>query len=266
MENITLNELQVIVVEPSITQQNIIKNQLDTIGISSVHFEQNGNTALEHIKQYIPDLIISALYLPEMTGTDLLQSVRHDDALNNIAFMLISSETNINYLDPIRQAGAVAILPKPFDANDLTIALDSVIDYLNPSDLEFDNIDLDMKQILLVDDSTLSRKYIRKMLNDLGIREITEAENGKEAISLINSNFFDLIVTDYNMPEMDGQELTTFIREESNQSSVPIIMVTSEQDGGRLAAVQKAGVSAICDKPFAADSGRKLIAQLLSSQ
>lgn len=266
MENITLNELQVVVVEPSITQQHIVKNQLDTIGLTSIHFEQNGSSALSHIKQYVPDLIISALYLPEMTGTDLLQSVRYDDSLNDVAFMLISSETNIDYLDPIRQAGAVAILPKPFNANDLNIALDSVIDYLNPSDLELDDFDLDMTQVLLVDDSPLSRKYIRKILNDLGIEKITEAENGSDAVSLINGDFFDLIVTDYNMPEMDGQELTTFIREKSNQSSVPIIMVTSEQNGGRLAAVQKAGVSAICDKPFAANSVRKLIAQLLSAQ
>jgi len=264
VENITINELQVVVVEPSATQQHIIKNQLDAIGLTSVHFEQSGNSALNHIKQYIPDLVISALYLPDMTGTDFLESIHSDESLNDLAFMLISSETNINYLDPVRQAGAVAILPKPFDTNDLHIALDAVLDYLTPSDLE--DFDFEGTQVLVVDDSPLSRKYIRKILNSLGIEKISEAENGNEACALISSNYFDLVVTDYNMPEMDGQELVTYIREQSSQSSVPVIMVTSEQDGGRLAAVQKAGVSAIFDKPLETGSLRKLISHLLSTQ
>jgi two-component system chemotaxis response regulator CheY len=266
VENITVNELQVVVIEPSVTQQHIIKNQLDAIGLTNIHFEKSGHTALTQIKQYIPDLVISSLYLPDMTGTELLHSIRHDDELHEIAFMLISSEQNLHYLDPIRQAGAVAILPKPFSTHDLNIALDSVIDYLNPSDIETEELDLEMNQVLLVDDSPLSRKYIRKVLNDIGIEKITEAENGREAVTLLGQEFFDLIVTDYNMPEMNGKELVSYIREESNQSSVPVIMVTSEQDGGRLAAVQKAGVSAVCDKPFATQSVRKLIVELLSTQ
>lgn len=266
MENITLNELQVVVVEPSITQQHIIKNQLDAIGITSIHFEQKGASSLDHIKKQIPDLVISALYLPDMTGTELLESIHADESLNELAFMLISSETNINYLDPIRQAGAVAILPKPFTTNDLSIALDSVIDYLSPSDYELDDFDFETTRVLVVDDSPLSRKYIRRMLNSLSIQDITEAENGSEATTLISNDLFDLIVTDYNMPEMDGQELVTYIREQSSQSSVPVVMVTSEQDGGRLAAVQKAGVSAIFDKPLETSSVRKLITQLLSNQ
>lgn len=266
MDNITINELQVVVVEPSMTQQHIIKNQLDAIGLTSIHFEQSGDSALDHIKKYIPDLVISALYLPDMTGTDLLESIHNDKSLSNIAFMLISSETNINYLDPVRQAGAIAILPKPFNTHELTIALNSVIDYLNPSDLELEDVGLETAQILIVDDSPLSRKYIRKILTDLGIEQISEAENGREAAELINNGFFDLVVTDYNMPEMDGQELVTYIREQSSQGSVPVIMVTSEQDGGRLSSIQNTGVSAIFDKPLEASSLRKLIIQLLSLQ
>jgi two-component system chemotaxis response regulator CheY len=266
VENITINELQVVVVEPSITQQHIIKNQLDAIGITSIHFEQSGSASLDHIKKYIPDLVISALYLPDMTGTELLESIHADESLNELAFMLISSETNLNYLDPIRQAGAVAILPKPFTTNELSIALESVMDYLTPSDYELDDFDFETTRILIVDDSPLARKYIRRMLNSLGIKEITEASDGNEATALISNGFFDLIITDYNMPEMDGQELVAYIREQSSQSSVPVIMVTSEQDGGRLAAIQKAGVSAIFDKPLETSPVRKLITQLLSNQ
>jgi two-component system chemotaxis response regulator CheY len=181
-----------------------------------------------------------------------------------MAFLLISSETNINYLEPIRQAGAIAILPKPFTSNDLDIALSSTLDYLNPQKLELNYLDIEDIKVLAVDDSPTSLKYITKILNDLGIDQITLATNGQQAFELFNSHAFDLVVTDFNMPEMDGLQLTSSIRAESVQKSVPILMLTSEQNKSRLAAVKKAGVSAILDKPFEPATMRKLISQLLN--
>jgi two-component system chemotaxis response regulator CheY len=85
-------------------------------------------------------------------------------------------------------------------------------------------------------------------------------------MELLDQNFFDLIVTDYNMPEMDGEALVNHIRANSNQSSIPIIMVTSEENENRLAAVQQAGVSAICDKPFEPGNIRTLLQQLFTDE
>jgi two-component system chemotaxis response regulator CheY len=102
------------------------------------------------------------------------------------------------------------------------------------------------------------------MLADLGVDKIIEAVNGKEAVELLQSTTVDLVITDYNMPEMDGRELTEYIRTQSWQNTVPVLMVTSEQNQGRLAAVERAGVSAICDKPFEAGSIRKLISESLT--
>ena len=102
------------------------------------------------------------------------------------------------------------------------------------------------------------------MLEKLGVEKISEAENGKQAIGIIESRFFDLIVTDYNMPEMDGRELSAYIRSESSQQSVPVLMVTSESNKARLAGVEQSGVSAIFDKPFNVDTLRSAIQRLLS--
>ena len=66
------------------------------------------------------------------------------------------------------------------------------------------------------------------------------------------------------MPDVDGLQLTTYILEQSTQKTTPIIMITSEQNEQRLAAVQQAGVSAILDKPFETTSIRKFIIHLLS--
>jgi two-component system chemotaxis response regulator CheY len=257
-------DLQVFLVEPSHTQRHIIKNFLLDLGISDIAEIDSGEKTLELLKPSSPDLIMSSMYLPDMTGADLVHQIRRDSDSYDMAFLLISSETNIDYLEPIRQAGAIAILPKPFTSKDLDIALSSTLDYLNPQRVELNYLDIEDISVLVVDDSPTSLKYITKILNDIGIEQITQATNGQRAFELFNSHAFDLIVTDFNMPEMDGLQLTSSIRAESSQKAVPILMLTSEQNKSRLAAVKKAGVSAILDKPFEPAAIKKLISQLLN--
>jgi len=262
--NIDLNDLNVLIVEPSNTQQRIIVRELNSLSIDKIDTVSNAQEALHYIQEGAPDLILSAYYLSDMTGNELLHSLKESEGNQDISFVLVSSVTDIRQLDAVRQAGVVAILPKPFVAKDLELALKSTLSHLNPEDIALKNTDLDGLRILLVDDSKLARKHIKRTLKSMGLDNITEAENGIEAVSILSESLFDLIVTDYNMPEMDGRELSAYIREQSNQSSVPIIMVTSEQNSSRLAAVQQAGVSAICNKPFEPESVRQLIQQLIN--
>jgi two-component system chemotaxis response regulator CheY len=257
-------DLKVFLTEPSKTQQLIISHYLNELGISDIRTLNSGEETLEVLQQDDPDLIISSMYLPDMTGVDLVHRIREDSDSYNMAFLLISSETNIKYLEPIRQAGAIAILPKPFTLEELDTALCATLDYLNPKHLQLKHLDTEDLTVLLVDDSMISLKYISKILNDIGVVNITQSHNGKEAFELINNHYFDLIITDYNMPEMDGLQLINAVRQDSNQKAIPILMVTSEQNENRLAAVEQSGVSAILDKPFEPTSIRKLITQLLN--
>jgi two-component system chemotaxis response regulator CheY len=75
---------------------------------------------------------------------------------------------------------------------------------------------------------------------------------------------FDLVVTDYKMPRMDGRELISHIREQSTQKEVPIIMVTTEFDPKKLAAVYQLGVSAISNKSFDREMVRNIVIQLFA--
>lgn len=259
--SLKLEDLMVLIIEPSPTQSKILTQYLKTIGIFNLNFTNSGKNALEQMRQYQPDLVISALYLPDMNGTELIKTIREDEQLQEIAFMLISSETRMRYLDPIRQAGVTAILPKPFSQGELQIALNTTLDYYDTSSLDLNDYDPESLEVLVVDDSRMARNHIRRTLNNMGIERITEAQNGLEAVNILSSSFFDLVVTDYNMPEMDGKELVEYIRKSSSQSSVPILMVTSERNDSRLAAVQNAGVSAVCDKPFEPSIVRVMIQQ-----
>jgi two-component system chemotaxis response regulator CheY len=262
----SLSSLITVLVEPSAMQAKIICAQLEELGLASAQVYGKGSDALAAMNQTPPDLVISALYLPDMQGTDLVMAMRKRHALERAAFILISSETRPQALEPVRQLGVCGILPKPFSQQQLKTALSTTLDYLTQDEDDFVELDGEALRVLLVDDSPSARKFMRRVLENLGIRQFIEAENGREAVVILADTQVDLVVTDYNMPEMDGQALVEYIRTQSWQNSVPVLMVTSEDNAGRLAAVQEAGVSGICDKPFETATVKRLLAQLLADR
>jgi two-component system chemotaxis response regulator CheY len=255
-----------LLVEPSAMQAKYIVQSCKELGLERVRLAGSAAEALISMRDLRPDVVISALYLPDMTGTDLIVAMRNEADLAGVPFILISSETRPQALDPVRQAGVCGILPKPFTTKQLSRALDTTIDYLAAEQGEAMDFRTEELRVLLVDDSSSARKFMRRLLENLGIMNFIEAENGSVAASILADTMVDLVITDYNMPEMDGKGLVDFIRQQSWQASVPILMVTSEDDMGRLAAIESAGVSGICDKPFEAHVVRELLGRLLANR
>ncbi len=260
----SLSELYVLMVEPSKSQAKFIHRELKAAGITHFDIAIDGQSALETMSQFKPDLVISAMHLPDMTATDLVHQIRSNANQMDVAFMLISSETGFNYIDPIKQAGVSAILPKPFKSEQLKRGLYNTLDILNPSALNLEDFHAEDLKVLIVDDSKMARNYIKRILKGLGIVNFTEADDGVSAVPILEEHFFDLVVTDYNMPQMDGKALLEHIRSSSNQRSIPVLMVTSEDNQSSLAAVEQAGVSGICDKPFESDTVRAMIQNMLA--
>lgn len=264
MNTISLAELVVLVVEPSSTQRRIIARALHENGVATVLESEDGGAALAMLPLQQPDLVISSLYLPDMTGTDLVHQIRAAADHPDTPFMLISSETRLRYLDPIRQAGVVGILPKPFSTAELRTALAATLDLLGDAPGDQDLAEASLR-VLVVDDSALARKHIMRVLGSMGINHIDQAGDGVQALEMIAAHLYDFVVTDYNMPHMDGRELIDHIRHDSAHASLPVMMVTSEANENRLAAVQQCGVSAICDKPFEPSVVRQLVNQLVGN-
>ncbi|WP_295004062.1 response regulator [uncultured Dechloromonas sp.] len=260
----SLTELSVLLVEPSSMQANLIGRMLAHQGTRQVRVVDTASAALAALRtEHDNTVVISSLYLPDLAGTELVMAMRAEVALESVPFILVSSETRPQVLEPVRQSGACSIVAKPFNEQQLSRALYAAADYLSPPE-DIDTTEIESLRVLLVDDSLASRRHLHRLLAELGIERINEAVNGKEAVELLQTTMVDLVITDYNMPEMDGRELTEYIRTQSWQAAVPILMVTSEQNMGRLAAVERAGVSAICDKPFEAGSIRRLISEALT--
>jgi two-component system chemotaxis response regulator CheY len=106
-------------------------------------------------------------------------------------------------------------------------------------------------KVLLVDDSGTMRTIQKRCLNKLGITDIVEAEDGRQALQFFSCNQFDVILSDWNMPNMDGLELLKEIRQRNTQ--IPVIMITTEAERSRVVTAIQAGVSDYLVKPFTPD-------------
>ena len=105
-------------------------------------------------------------------------------------------------------------------------------------------------RILVVDDMSTMRRIIKTILNQLGYSNIEEAENGKQALGKLKKEKFDFVITDWNMPEMDGLELVKQIRADDELKSLPVLMVTAEAKKENVMEALKAGVNNYIVKPF----------------
>lgn len=118
-------------------------------------------------------------------------------------------------------------------------------------------------KIMLVDDSRTIRNIEKNILAHLGYTDILEAGDGAEALAMIEHSMPDLLLVDWNLPNMDGLTLVKNIRK--NNTSVPIIMVTTEAEKDRVIEAIKAGVNNYVVKPFTAETLGQKIEQLVNT-
>lgn len=109
----------------------------------------------------------------------------------------------------------------------------------------------DMK-ILIVDDFSTMRRIIKNLLRDLGYTNTSEADDGLTALPLLQNGKFDFLVTDWNMPGMQGIDLLKAVRADGNLSGLPVLMVTAESKRDQIVEAAQAGVSGYVVKPFTA--------------
>ncbi len=112
-------------------------------------------------------------------------------------------------------------------------------------------MDTDIK-ILVVDDFSTMRRIIKNLLKDLGFSNIQEADDGNTALPMLQQGGFDFVVTDWNMPGMQGIDLLKAIRADAKLKHLPVLMVTAEAKKEQIVAAAQAGVNGYVVKPFTA--------------
>ena len=123
----------------------------------------------------------------------------------------------------------------------------------------------DMK-FLVVDDYSTMRRIVKNLLHDLGYANVTEADDGKTALPLLQNGSFDFIITDWNMPGMPGLDLLKAVRSNDKLKKLPVLMLTAEAKREQIVEAAQAGVSGYVIKPFTAVTLKEKIDKILGAQ
>jgi two-component system chemotaxis response regulator CheY len=119
-------------------------------------------------------------------------------------------------------------------------------------------MDLNIK-VLIVDDFATMRRILRNVLKQIGFKNMIEADDGKTALKELKKGNFDLILCDWNMPEMSGLELLNIVRSDDELKNIPFVMVTAEAQKDNIVEAVKAGVSNYVVKPFTAEKINEIL-------
>jgi len=120
-------------------------------------------------------------------------------------------------------------------------------------------------RILTVDDNPTMRRIILNTLRRVGYSDIIEASNGKDAMAKLQVEKIDFVITDWDMPEMDGIELVSNIRKSDEFKSLPVIMISTRSVKEDIIEALKTGVNSYIVKPFTPDTLKEKINQIISN-
>ena len=115
--------------------------------------------------------------------------------------------------------------------------------------------------LLIVDDSNSMRAVIKKIVTISGFQmdKCLEANNGREAMDLLSTNWIDIIISDINMPEVNGLELMDQLKKNDTLKEIPVIMITTEGSSERMQEAFKRGAKGFVKKPFLPDEIKKVL-------
>nr|HID58921.1 response regulator [Desulfobacterales bacterium] len=273
-----IKNLRVLIVDDNSTNRLILRQMVSAWGLTPSQAEDGFSAlkALEEGNTY--QLILLDKVMPDMDGFEVAKKIREIPEYSNVPIILLSSVDEMGDRERAKELGISSILLKPVRRSKL---YDTIVDVLGgPTEKrekpERSKIESRLKgkplKILLAEDNLVNQKLAVRLLEKQGW-QVTVANNGKEAVELVERNEFDLVLMDVQMPEMDGLEATKAIREKEKEKDkrVPIIALTAhafEEDRKKCLSVGMDGYTTkpikiqelfgIIEKIFAKHGGRDI--------
>ena len=121
-------------------------------------------------------------------------------------------------------------------------------------------------KFLVVDDFSTMRRIIKNLLHDLGYPNVSEADDGKTALPMLQAGGFDFLITDWNMPGMPGLELIKAVRADAKLAKMPVLMLTAEAKREQIIEAAQAGVNGYVIKPFTAETLKEKLDKILGGE
>jgi signal transduction histidine kinase/DNA-binding response OmpR family regulator/streptogramin lyase len=274
-EQINLRDLRVLVVDDNATNGNILAEMLSNLRMRPV-VVSGGHAALASLDQGRKEknpftLILIDMHMPDMDGFTLAQKI-HQDSRIAATIILMTSSGQRGDARKCREAGVSAYLTKPIKQSDLLEAIRTVLGndavdapragLVTRHSIRENRLDLPSYKglrasrglrILLAEDNTVNQMLAVRMLSKWG-HKVVVANNGREALEILEKQTFDLVLMDVQMPEMDGIESTRRIREreKTNGAHLPVIAMTAYAIKGDRERCLTAGMDDYVSKPIQA--------------
>jgi len=120
-------------------------------------------------------------------------------------------------------------------------------------------------KFLVVDDFSTMRRIVKNLLHDLGYPNVTEADDGKTALPMLQAGGFDFLISDWNMPGMSGLDLIKAVRSDAKLAKLPVLMLTAEAKREQIIEAAQAGVNGYVIKPFTAETLKEKLDKILGT-
>ncbi len=260
-----LRGIRVLVVDDNQTNRRILDRLLTRWGMRVVCVE-SGLNALGELNSARASgnpyrLILTDMNMPNMDGLSLVQQIRETPDLAAATIMMLSSTGRSGEMARCQKLGLAASLTKPVRQNELRDAIAHALDRRQPKpDAErMPELGVERRaafsgtalQILLAEDNAVNQRLATRMLEKRGHR-VTVANNGREAVELLERSSYDLVLMDVQMPLLDGIEATTLIREREKETGIrqPIVALTAYAVKGDQERCLAAGMDGYLPKPI----------------
>ncbi|NTW82623.1 MAG: response regulator [Chlorobiaceae bacterium] len=208
------------------------------------------------------DLFLCEIDLPVFDCFRLTHFLKGgNEASKPFPVVVYSAQPSYLYSARAEKSGIVEVLTLPLMLQPLVSALSKALSSITTAD---EHKNLSEKKVLVVDDSAVNRTAVRAMLQNFGIEHVIEAKNGFEALEIIKTMSFDLLLLDIQMPLIDGIEVTKRIRNGSSDNRmIPIVAMSGESDSSVILEAMESGMNAYLVKPVNRSLMKQKIIQVL---
>jgi len=251
-----MSELRILIVDDSAVVRRTLGKQLQQRWNAEVTLAEDGRQGLERALAARFDLIITDVEMPGLNGYELCRQLKENSATRPIPVIVLSSHDTEQDIDAGFAAGAAAHVSKTDPVERLHETIDRV---LRKASFHRERL------ILVVDDSPTIRSMVRKGLERAGF-QVATAENGKRGLEYLREQRPDLILSDIDMPEMNGVEFCTAVHGLRDFAAIPFVIMSSNNDRAILRRMLERGASNYLVKPFNLEQLIITIENLLSDQ
>ncbi|MCP4295542.1 MAG: response regulator [Proteobacteria bacterium] len=250
-----MSDPRILIVDESASIRKTLQTRLQKIS-SDIQFARDGLSGMHKANEMKFDLILSDVEMDNMTGLEMCKELKKSKKTRSVPIILLSALDSDTDIDRGFEAGASAYLSKSSSVSQLRTTIGEVLQKaaLNRG-----------ATIMVVDDSKTILRLVEASLESAGFN-VMKAENGMEALAVLKTQRPDIIISDLDMPEMDGQEFCGHLKKSEEFRDVPFMIMSANNERSTMRAMIEKGASAYIVKPFNMEQLIITVEKMLSEQ